>query len=93
MKETKDEHTHVELVRDNEGELGECLVTRCKQLDSLLQERRETLCSLEADHDEVSPVVLCEVEWASAVNGYTRSLGGMEAPGPLVVAQIPSVVV
>ena len=80
-------------MRDNEGELGECLVARCKQQDSLLQERGEGICPLEADRDQVGPVELCEVEWASAVDGYTRSLGGMEAPGPLVVARIPSVVV
>ena len=92
VKETKDEHTHMELARDNEGELGECLVTRCKQPDGLLQERRETLCSLEADHDQLGPVALCEVEGASAVNGYTPSLGGMKTPGALV-ARIPSVVV
>ena len=83
----------MELTRDNEGELEECVVTRCEQQDSLLQERGEGICPLEADRDEVSPVELCEVEWASAVDGYTRSLGGMEAPGPLVVARIPSVVV
>ena len=53
----RDEHTHTELARDHEGELGECRVTRYKQLDSLLQERRETLCSLEADHDQVGPVL------------------------------------
>ena len=80
----------MELVRDNEGVLGECVVARCKQQDSLLQERRETLCSLEVDRDEVSPVELCELEGASAVNGYTRSLGGMKTPGALVVARFPS---
>ena len=48
------------------------------------------MCPLEADHDQVSPVVTSELEGASAVNGYTRSLGVMEAPGPLVVARIPS---
>ena len=52
----KDEHTHMEVVEDHEGELGECLETRCKQLDSLLQERRETLCSLEADRNQESSV-------------------------------------
>ena len=41
LKGTKDEHTHIELARDHEGELGECLVTQCKQPDSLLQERGE----------------------------------------------------
>ena len=66
-------------------------MTRCKQLDSLLQERGEGICPLEADHDKVGPVELCEVEGPSAVEGCMRSLGGMEAPGPLVVARMPSV--
>ena len=91
VKKTNDEHTHTELAKDNKGELGECLVARCEQPDGLLQERRETLCSLEADHDQVGPVELCELGGASAANGCTQSLGGMEAPGPLVVARIPSV--
>ena len=87
----KDEHTHIELARDDEGELGECLVTRCEQLDSLLQERGEGVFPLEADHDQVGPVELCEVDEMIATNGYTRSLGGIETPEPLVVARIPSV--
>ena len=93
LKETKDEHTHMELARDNEGELGECSVIRCKQLDGLLREQGEGICPLEADHDQVGPVELCEVEGASAVNGYMRSLGGVKAPGPLVEVRIPSLVV
>ena len=91
MKLKTNTHTHThELARDNEGELGECLVTRCKQPDRLLQEQREGICPLEADRDEVSPVELCEVEGASAVDRCTPSLGGKETPGPLEVAQIPS---
>ena len=39
-----DEHTHIELVGDNEVELGECFVTRCEQQDSLLKKRGETIC-------------------------------------------------
>ena len=35
----KDEHAHTELARLNGGELADCVVTRCGQLDSLLQER------------------------------------------------------
>ena len=85
--------THTEVARLNGGELADCLVTRCEQRDSLLMDRRETLCSLEADRDQVGPVEPCEVEGASAVNGCTRSLGSMETPGALEVAQIPSVVV
>ena len=86
-------HTHIEVVGDNGGELAERVGTRCKQLDSLLQERREMLCSLEANHDQVSSVVSSGVEGASAVDGCTRSLGGMEAPEPIEVARFPSVIV
>ena len=82
----KDEHTHTEVVEDHEGELADCLVTLCEQLDSLLRERRETLFSLEADHDQVGSVVPGEAEGKSAANGCTRSLGGIEAPGALVGA-------
>ena len=92
VTETKDEHTPTELAEDDEGELAKCLVTRCEQLDSLHRERRETLCSLEADRDQVSSVVSSELEGASAVNGCTRGLEGMEALEPIVVARIPSVV-
>jgi len=88
VEETKEtEHTHREVARDHGGELADCFVTRCEQLDSLLQERRERLCSLEAIHDQLSPVELCELEGASAVDRYTRSLGVMEAPGTLVVTR------
>ena len=83
----------MELARLNGGELADCVVTRCKQLDSLLQERRETRCSLEADHDQVSSVVSSVLEGASAVDKCTPSLGVMEAPGTLVVARFPSVIV
>ena len=76
-------------MEDNGGELAECLVTRCEQLDSLLQERGEGICPLEAVHDQVGPVELHGVEGASAVDGCTESLGGMEAPGALEVARFP----
>ena len=69
------EHAHTELAKDDEGELGECLVTRCKQLDSLLQERGEGVCPLEADHDQVGPVVPSELEGATSVDWCTQSLG------------------
>ena len=91
MKE--DEHTHTEVVEDNGGELAQCVGTRCRQLVGLLRERRETLFPLEPDHDKVSPVVLSGVEGASAANGCTPSLGGMETPGALEVARIPGVIV
>jgi len=88
-----DEHTHTEVARLNGGELAQRVETRCRQLVSLLRERRETLCSLEADHDQVGSVVPGEVEGKSAANGCTRSLGGMETPGALVETRIPGVIV
>ena len=48
-------------MEDKGGELAERVETRCGQRDSLLRERRETLCPLEADRDQVGPVELCEV--------------------------------
>ena len=80
-------------MEDHEGELGECLETRCEQLDSLLQERRETLCFLEAVYDQVGPVELRGVEGMSAVDECTESLGGIGTPEPLVVTRIPNVIV
>ena len=76
-------HTHTEVVEDNGGELAERVGTWCKQLDSLLQERGEGICPLEAVHDQVGPVELRGVEGASAVDGCTRGLGGIEAREPL----------
>ena len=86
-------NTHTEVVEDNGGELVERVETRCGQLVGLLRERRETLCPFEADHDQVGSVVPCEVEGTGAANGCTPSLGGIEAPEPLVVARGPSVIV
>ena len=71
--------------------MAERVVTRCEQLDGLLQERGEGVCPLEAVYDQVGPVVLRGVEGASAVDGCTPSLGGMEAPEPIEVARIPGV--
>ena len=68
-------------------------MTRCGQLDGILQERGETLFSLEADRDQVSSVVPSEVEGASAVDRCTPSLGDMEAPGTLGGTRFPSVIV
>ena len=86
-------HTHTEVVEDSGGELAERVETRCVQLVGLLRERGEVVCPLETIHDQVGSVVPCEVEGTSAANGCTRSLGGMEAPGALVGARIPSVIV
>ena len=55
-------------------------------------ERGEGVCPLEADRDQVGSVVPSELEGMSEANGCTRSLGGMEAPEPIVVVRIPSVV-
>ncbi len=93
MDGVKDGHTHTEVARLNGGELVDCLVTRCEQPDGLLMERRETLFSLEANHDQVSSVVSSEFEGTSAADRCTCSLGGIEAPGTPVVARIPSVIV
>ena len=91
VEEVNDEHTHTEVVEDNGGGLAGRVGTRCGQRDSLIRERRETLCPLEATHDQVGPVELCEVEGMSAANGCAWSLGGMEAPETLEVTRIPSV--
>ena len=71
----EDKHTHTEVVEDNEGEREERVETRCRQRDSLLRERGEGVCPLEADHDQAGLVVPCEVEGTSAVDGCTESLG------------------
>ena len=76
-RKLKKQNTHTELARDHEGELAERVVTRCEQLDGLLQEREEGICPLEAVHDQVGSVVSSELEGASAVDGCTRSLGGV----------------
>ena len=41
LHEINDEHTQVEIVRDNGVELVECFMTRCEHQDSLPQEQRE----------------------------------------------------
>ena len=87
----EDAHTYTEVARLNGGGLTERVETRCEQRGSLLREWRETLCPLEADHDQAGPVVLCEFEGTSEANGCTRSLGGMEAPGAREVTRFPSV--
>ena len=83
-------HTH----RDSEGqwgELAERVGTRCEQLGVLPREPGEGVCPLEAGHGQVDSVVPREVEGVSAVDGCTRSLGGVKTPGALVEARIPRV--
>ena len=74
-------NTHMELVRDNEGELGECVVTRCEQQDSLLQERGKGICHLEADGDQVSSVAPCELGGGECCERVHVELGGYGDPG------------
>ena len=93
IQEIKDENTQLGIGGDNEVEHGECLLTRFEHQVNLPQEQGEMGSSLEADCDEVSPVGPCEAERVSDVNGYTRSLGGMETLGFLVVTRFPSVIV
>ena len=76
-------------MEDNGGELAERVGTRCRPLGSLLQERGEGVCPLEADRDQVGSVVSSEFEGANAVDECTESLRGMEAPGALEVARFP----
>ena len=52
----KEEHAHIQLVGDIGVELVECFGTQCEGRINLPQERGETVCSLEAGRDEVSPV-------------------------------------
>ena len=77
-----DAHTHTHA--GSGGKWGRA-ATACRDP----RERRETLCSLEVDHDQAGPVVPREVDGTSAVDGCTRSLGGIEAPGTLEVARFP----
>ena len=91
LHEIKEEHTHVELVRDIEVERVECLETQCEGQINLPQERGETVCSLEAGCDEVSPVRLYGVERVYGANERTLSFGRAETPGSLVLTQTPDV--
>ena len=85
----KDEHTHTEVVEDHEGELGECLVTWCEQLDSLLQERGEGVCPLEADRDQVGSVVPSELEGGECCGRVHAELWGYGGPGNPCGGTIP----
>ena len=87
----EDAHTHIELARDDEGELADRVGTRCGQLGSLPREQREALCPLEAGLDQVDSVVPREFEGKSAADGCTRSLGCIKAPGAIVEVRIPGV--
>ena len=68
-------HTHIQVARDNGGELTERVGTRCEQLGVLPREQGEGVCPLEAGHGQVNSVVPREVEGRSAADGCTQSLG------------------
>ena len=95
LNKVRDEQAQMQgKVNDIKTELVECIETRCKRQDVLLQKQRESISSLEVDCDQVTPVGPCEVERVHDVNGYMQSLGGgEEASGPLVVTRIPDVIV
>ena len=71
----KEGHTHVELVGDIEIVHVECFGTQCEARINFPQERGETVCSLVAGHDEVSPVRPYKVERVHDAKGYMPSLG------------------
>ena len=73
--EAKDAHTHIQVARDNGGELAERVGTRCEQLGVLPRELGEGVCPLEAGHGQGNSVVPREVEGVSAADGCARSLG------------------
>ena len=68
-------HTHIELARDNGGELAQRVETRCGQLGVLPRQRREALCPLETGCDQAGPVVPCEFEGKSAADGAREAWG------------------
>ena len=72
------------MVRDIEVELVECFETQCEGRINLPQEQGETICSLEADRDEVSPVSPVrpyEVEGLHGAEEHMTSFGGDRSPG------------
>ena len=78
-------HTHIQVVRDNEGELAERVETRCEQLGVLPREQGEGVCPLEAGLGQVNSVGPREVEEVNAVDGCTQSLGGVLRPRELLL--------
>ena len=73
-EEEEDAHTHIQVVRDNGGELDERVGTRCEQLGVLPREQGEGVCPLEVGHDQGNSAVPREVEGRSAADGCTQSL-------------------
>ena len=93
MYNIKEEHTHIELVGDIGVELVECIGTQCEGRINLPQEQGETICSLEADRDEMSPVRPYEVEPLHDAKGYMPSLGVIETTGSFGLTRAPSMIV
>ena len=91
LHKIKEEHTQVELVGDIGVELGECVETQCEGQINLPQERGESVCSVEAGRDEVSPERPYEVEPLHDTKGYMPSLGGIETPGSFELTRAPNV--
>ena len=88
-------HTHAHTHRVSEGQWGRAGTAcgdpvRAAGCPPSGTEGDAVLCPLEADHDQVGSVVPREFEGTSAADGCTRSLGGIETPGALVMARIPS---
>ena len=84
LHKVKEEQTQIERkLRDIKVELVECLETRCKGQDGLLQEQKERIRSLEADCDQVGPVKvrLYEVKQGHDTKGYMPSLVGGRGSG------------
>ena len=71
----------------------ECFETQCGGQFNLPQEQGETVCFLEVDCDQASPVGPCEVERVHGTEGYMPSLGEAEASRSLELTQTPSVIV
>ena len=63
-----DAHTHIQVARDNGGELAERVETRGEQLGVLPREQGEGVCPLEAGLDRVGPVVPREVEVSAPIS-------------------------
>ena len=76
LYEIKEEHTQVELEGDVEVERVECFETQCEGRINLPQGQGETVCSLVAGRDEVSPVRPYEVEWGMVRMSACQALGG-----------------
>ena len=66
----------MDMVRDIEIEHVKCFEIQCEGRINLPHEQGETVCSLEAGRDEVSPVRLCEVERLHGAKEHAELWGG-----------------